>query len=195
MNVSTPSARVGYARVSSVDQNLSRQMSRLEELKLDEIFQDTVSGKNIDRPAFQAMMKYVRKGDVLYVCSMDRLARNLKDLLMVTEQLQERGVTIHFLKENLSLHALGEESPIAKLLLAMMGAVAEFERSLILERQREGIVEAKKAHKYRGRAPIAPEVIEKARQMREQGISMVRISKELKVGRTSLYKYMKAPKE
>lgn len=126
---------VGYARVSSVDQNLDRQLVQLKAENVEKLFIDKVSGKNLDRPGFSAMMEYVREGDVLVICSMDRLARSLMDLLDVTRKLQNKGVTIKFLKEKIELSASGETSAISKLLLAMMGAVAEFERSLIRERQ------------------------------------------------------------
>ena len=115
---------------------------------------DKASGKDTERPEFQAMMNYLRDGDVLLVCSMDRLARNLSDLLDVTKQLQNKGVTIRFLKENIELSPTGETSAISKLLLAMMGAVAEFERSMIRERQREGIALAKARGAYLGRKPL-----------------------------------------
>lgn len=143
-------AKVAYARVSSQDQNLDRQLEAFKLITPDRIFTDKLSGKNIDRPGFQDMMDYVRDGDHLYVASMDRLARNLKDLLEVTESLQKKGVAVHFLKENISLDPTGDQSPIAKLLLSMMGAVAEFERSLIRERQAEGIAIAKTRGVYKG---------------------------------------------
>ena len=118
--------KVGYARVSSSDQHLDRQLAQFEKLGIEKVFSDKVSGKNTDRPGFQQMIEYVRDGDELYVCSMDRMARNLKDLLSITESLQKKGVSIHFLKENISLVPKGESSAMTKLLMAMMGAVAEF---------------------------------------------------------------------
>ena len=138
------SALVGYARVSTIDQNPDRQIEKLESLNVEKLFVDKASGKNTSRPGFQAMMNYVREGDVLVICSMDRLARNLFDLLSITKELQEKGVTVRFLKENIDLSPTGETSAISKLLLSMMGAVAEFERSLIKERQREGIGKGKR---------------------------------------------------
>lgn len=184
------SARIGYARVSSVDQHLDRQLAQFKERGIEKIFTDKVSGKNMDRPGFQQMMEFVREGDELYVCSMDRMARNLKDLLSITETLQDKGVSIHFLKENISLVPTGEKSALTKLLMAMIGAVAEFERSLILERQREGIEQAKKRNVYKGRVPIDQETIQKARQMVNDGMSKVVVAKKLGIGRTTLYKYL-----
>lgn len=184
------SARIGYARVSSVDQHLDRQLAHFKERGIEKIFTDKVSGKNTDRPGFQQMMEFVREGDELYVCSMDRMARNLKDLLSITETLQDKGVSVHFLKENISLVPTGEKSALTKLLMAMIGAVAEFERSLILERQREGIEQAKKRNVYKGRVPIDQETIQKARQMVNDGMSKVVVAKKLGIGRTTLYKYL-----
>ncbi len=191
----TISARVGYIRVSSESQNLDRQVTRLSSLKLDKIFTDTTSGKNVDRIGFQQMLEYLREGDELFVCSMDRLARNLNDLLTVTDTLQKRGVSIHFLKENLVLSPKGETSAISKLLLSMMGAVAEFERALIRERQQEGIVLAKARGVYKGRKPIDAAVIEKAKELIELGIPISRVAKDLKICRGTIYQYLKKAKE
>lgn len=191
----TISARVGYIRVSSESQNLDRQVTRLSSLNLDKIFTDTTSGKNVDRIGFQQMLEYLREGDELFVCSMDRLARNLNDLLTVTDTLQKRGVSIHFLKENLVLSPKGETSAISKLLLSMMGAVAEFERALIRERQQEGIVLAKARGVYKGRKPIDAAVIEKAKELIELGIPISRVAKDLKICRGTIYQYLKKAKE
>lgn len=184
-------AKVAYARVSSQDQNLDRQLEMFKSIKPDRIFTDKASGKNMDRPGFQEMLSYVREGDHLYVASMDRLARNLKDLLEVSEQLQKKGVAIHFLKENLSLVPSGDQSPVSKLLLSMMGAVAEFERSLIRERQAEGIALAKTRGVYKGRTPISPELISQAKAKIAMGIPISRVAKNLRIGRTTIYKYLK----
>lgn len=186
------SAKVGYARVSSEDQNLDRQKETFSKCGVERVFEDKASGKDTNRPGFHDMMKFVRDGDHLYVASMDRLARNLKDLLSVTETLQEKGVSVHFVKENISLYPNGDQSPISKLLVAMMGAVAEFERSLIKERQAEGIALAKKRGVYKGRMPISPAIIDKAKERIELGVPIARVAKDLKVGRTTLYKYLKA---
>lgn len=182
---------VGYARVSSVDQNLDRQLVQLKAENVEKLFIDKVSGKNLDRPGFSAMMEYVREGDVLVICSMDRLARSLMDLLDVTRKLQEMGVTVKFLKEKIELSASGETSAISKLLLAMMGAVAEFERSLIRERQQQGIALAKARGVYRGRKPIDSERLEEAKRRIASGVPKTKVAKDLKIGRTTLYKYLK----
>ena len=180
----------GYARVSTIDQNPDRQIEKLESLNVEKLFVDKASGKNTSRPGFQAMMNYVREGDVLVICSMDRLARNLFDLLSITKELQEKGVTVRFLKENIDLSPTGETSAISKLLLSMMGAVAEFERSLIKERQREGIALAKAKGIYRGRKPLDQTKIQEAQKLITQGVPRAKVARDLKIGRTSLYRYL-----
>ena len=131
--------RVGYIRVSSVEQNTDRQ---LEGQELDKVFTDRASGKDTKRPQLQAALDYLREGDELVVHSMDRLARNLDDLRRIVLDLTKKGVHVRFVKENLTFS--GEDSPMSNLLLSLLGAVAEFERSMIRERQREGIALAKK---------------------------------------------------
>ena len=184
-------AKVAYARVSSQDQNLDRQLEMFKSIKPDRIFTDKASGKNMDRLGFQDMLSYVRDGDHLYVASMDRLARNLKDLLEVSELLQKKGVAIHFLKENLSLIPSGDQSPISKLLLSMMGAVAEFERALIRELPAEGIALAKTRGVYKGRSPVSATLISQAKEKIAMGVPISRVAKNLKIGRTTIYKYLK----
>lgn len=184
-------AKVAYARVSSQDQNLDRQLEMFKSIKPDRIFTDKASGKNMDRLGFQDMLSYVRDGDHLYVASMDRLARNLKDLLEVSELLQKKKVATHFLKENLSLIPSGDQSPISKLLLSMMGAVAEFERALIRERQAEGIALAKTRGVYKGRSPVSATLISQAKEKIAMGVPISRVAKNLKIGRTTIYNYLK----
>lgn len=161
------SARIGYARVSSVDQPLDRQLAQFKEQGIEKVFTDKVSCKNTDR-----------------------MARNLKDLLSITEMHQNKGVSVHFLKENISLVPTGEKSALLKLLMAIIGAVAEFERSLILERQREGFALAKARGAYKGRKPVSEEVIEQAKKMVASGIAKTVVARSLGIGRTSLYKYL-----
>ena len=134
---------VGYIRVSSLDQNPDRQIEDLKSQGVEKLFIDQVSGKNIDRPELQKMLYFVREGDSLYVHSLDRLARNLADLLNLVEDLTGRGVSVHFLGEKLDFDAGKDASPTSKLMLSMIGAFAEFERSMIRRRQAEGIALAK----------------------------------------------------
>ena len=185
------SSIVGYARVSSVEQNLDRQLVQLKAENVETVFVDKISGKNLDRPGFSSMMEYVNEGDTLVICSMDRLARSLMDLLNVTRTLQAKGVTVRFLKEKLELSSSGETSAISKFLMAMMGAVAEFERSLIRERQQQGIALAKARGDYKGRKPIDDERLAEAKRRIASGIPKTKVAKELKIGRTTLYKYLK----
>lgn len=179
---------VGYARVSSADQNLARQLEQLKSENTDKIFEDKASGATTKRPAFQQMMEYVREGDTIVVCSMDRLARNLTDLLNTTKELQAKGVSIRFLKELILLDASGSDAAMTKLLMSMLGAVAEFERSMIRERQREGIELAKKRGVYKGRKPTDVAVIEKAREKINLGIPLAKVARDAGLARSTLYR-------
>lgn len=179
---------VGYARVSSADQNLARQLEQLKSENTDKIFEDKASGATTKRPAFQQMMEYVREGDTIVVCSMDRLARNLTDLLNTTKELQAKGVSIRFLKESIFLDASGNDVAMTKLLMSMLGAVAEFERSMIRERQREGIELAKKRGVYKGRKPTDAAIIEKAREKINLGIPLAKVAREAGIARSTLYR-------
>src|SRR4051795_7800136 len=140
--------RIGYIRVSSLDQQVERQ---LDGIALDQSFTDKASGKDINRPQLELMLRFARRGDTVLVHSMDRLARNLDDLRRIVHILTGKGVRIEFVKEQLTF--TGEDSPMASLLLSVMGAFAEFERALIHERQREGIAAAKQRGAYTGRKP------------------------------------------
>ena len=185
-------ARIGYIRVSSADQNLARQEETLKPYDLDRVFADKASGKNLERPEFQRMIEFVREGDELYVCSMDRMARNLNDLLTITTRLQEKGVTVHFLKEKIALDPTGETSAMTKLLMSMMGAVAEFERALIRERQREGIAVAKANGAYKGRSrSVTDEQIEKMKELVETGVPLAKAARKVGVSRATAYRYLK----
>jgi DNA invertase Pin-like site-specific DNA recombinase len=141
-------ANVGYVRVSSVEQNTVRQLADLK-VQLDKVFEDKVSGATTDRPQLQAMLEYVREGDTIYVHDISRLARNLADLLTLVKDLTTKGISVRFDKENLTF--TGEDSPMQNLMLSMLGAVYQFERSMIKERQLEGVAQAKLEGKYKGR--------------------------------------------
>ena len=177
--------RIGYVRVSTLDQNESRQ---LEGVQLDKRFVDKASGKDTKRPQLQAALDYVRDGDVLVVHSMDRLARNLDDLRRMVMELTGRGVVVEFVKEHLTFTS--EDNAMSKLLLSVMGAFAEFERSLIRERQREGIALAKKAGVYRGRKPsLTPERISQLRARVAAGEKKAALAREFGISRETLYSY------
>jgi DNA invertase Pin-like site-specific DNA recombinase len=179
--------RVGYIRVSSVDQNTVRQLDGID---LERTFTDTASGKDTARPKLDELLAFVRDGDTVIVHSMDRLARNLDDLRRLVRMLTGKGVRVEFVKENLTF--TGEDSPLATLLLSVMGAFAEFERSLILERQREGIAAAKHRGVYTGRKPAL--TAEQARQLRERvaaGERKAVLAKEYGISRETVYSYLR----
>ena len=179
---------VGYARVSSPEQNLDRQTSRLTDAGAQKLFTDTVSGSIRDRPGLDAVVEYLRAGDTLLVASMDRLARSLVDLHTLVDELTTNGITVTFIQEGQSYSAT--PSPTGKLLLSMLGAVAEFERSIIRERQAEGIARAKARGVYKGRKPVPGEKIEQARQLISQGVPKARVARDLGISRSSLYKHI-----
>jgi len=177
--------RVGYIRVSSLDQSELRQ---LDGVSLDKRFTDKASGKDTKRPQLQAALEYLRDGDVLVVHSMDRLARNLDDLRKIVLDLTERGVVVEFEKEKLTFTS--EANAMSKLLLSVMGAFAEFERSLIRERQREGIAIAKKAGVYKGRKPsLTPDRVAELRARVAVGEKKAALAREFGISRETLYTY------
>jgi len=178
--------RVGYVRVSSFDQNVDRQLDGVE---LDKKFVDKASGKDVHRPQLNAALEYLRDGDVLVVHSMDRLARNLVDLRTLVDGLTGRGVQVEFVKENLQF--TGEDTNISRLMLSIMGAVAEFERSMLKERQREGIALAKKAGVYKGRKPsLTPDCVHQLRSRVAAGEKKAGLAREFGISRQTLYQYV-----
>jgi len=179
---------VGYARVSSPEQNLDRQTSRLTDAGAQKLFTDTVSGSTRDRPGLDAVVEYLRAGDTLLVASMDRLSRSLVDLHTLVDELTTKGITVTFIQEGQSYSA--NPSPTGRLLLGMLGAVAEFERSIIRERQAEGIARAKARGVYKGRKPVPGEKIEQAKKLVSQGVPKARVARDLGISRSSLYKHL-----
>lgn len=179
--------RIGYKRVSTIDQNSARQ---LDGIQIDKLFVDAASGKNTQRPQLQAALNYCREADTLVVHSMDRLARSLVDLRNLVTELTGRGVAIEFLKENLRF--TGDDSPLSLLLLSMIGAVAEFERAMILERQREGIALARAAGKYKGRKPsLNPAQIKEVIDRAAKGQSKSLLAREYGICRETIYSYLR----
>ena len=180
--------RVGYIRVSSVDQNTVRQ---LEGIRLDRVFTDKASGKDTKRPQLEALLEFVREGDLVVCHSMDRLARNLDDLRKLVMGLTKRGIRVEFVKEALTF--TGEDSPMATLLLNVMGSFAQFERELIKERQREGIAIAKKKGVYKGRKPsLTPEQAAELRKRVASGEKKAGIARDFHISRETLYQYLRA---
>ena len=180
--------RVGYVRVSAFDQNVDRQ---LEGVAVDKTFTDKASGKDVNRPQLEAMLSFIREGDTVVVHSMDRLARNLDDLRKLVQSLTRRGIRIEFVKESLAF--TGEDSPMANLMLSVMGAFAEFERALIRERQREGIAVAKQRGAYRGRKKSLSD--DKAAELKQRvaaGEQKAAIARDLGISRETLYQYLRS---
>lgn len=183
---------VGYARVSSVDQVSERQLESLNQYGIDKLFEDIASGKDKNRPALNEAINYVRNGDTLIVHSLDRLARNLMDLLSLVEELTNRGVSVKFLKENLTF-TKNESDPFSKLTLQLLGAFAQFERTLIRERQREGIAIAKKAGAFKGRKHSLND--EQVKQLLladslNRGKSRTELARQYGISRKTLYRYL-----
>ena len=180
--------RIGYVRVSSYDQNPERQ---LEHIQVDKVFTDKASGKDTQRPQLDALLDFVREGDTVVVHSMDRLARNLDDLRRLVQKLAKRGIRVEFIKESLAF--TGDDSPMANLMLSVMGAFAEFERALIHERQREGIALAKQRGAYRGRKKaLSPKQVGELRQRAGTGEQKAVLAREFGISRETLYQYLKA---
>jgi DNA invertase Pin-like site-specific DNA recombinase len=184
---------VGYIRVSTLDQNTVRQEEQLQGFNLDAVFTDKASGKDTARPELQAALKHLRKGDTLVVHSMDRLARNLDDLRSIVKGLTDKGVAVQFIKESMTF--TGEDSPMSQLMLSVMGAFAEFERSLIKERQREGIAVAKTKGVYTGRKPTlsdtqAAELVSKDKA--NGGKNRAALAREYGISRETFYQYLRA---
>jgi DNA invertase Pin-like site-specific DNA recombinase len=178
--------RIGYIRVSSLDQQVDRQLDGME---LDQSFTDKASGKDAKRPQLEQLLRFARKGDTVFVHSMDRLARNLDDLRRIVHTLTGKGVRIEFVKEHLSF--TGEDSPMASLLLSVMGAFAEFERALIHERQREGIALAKQRGAYKGRKKaLSATAVTELRARIALGISKAKVAREFGISRQTLYQYL-----
>ncbi len=181
--------RIGYRRVSTVDQNAARQLDGVDVKKM---FTDKASGKDVARPELQKALDYVREGDTFVVHSMDRLARNLDDLRRTVRELTDKGVRVEFVKEGQVFTS--DDNPMSNLMLSLLGAVAEFERSLILERQREGIALAKAAGKYKGGKPKldADQATELVRR-KAAGERVADLAREFGVSRQTVYTYLAAP--
>jgi DNA invertase Pin-like site-specific DNA recombinase len=180
--------RIGYVRVSTLDQNPDRQ---LENVPVDRTFTDHASGKDVARPQLDALLRFAREGDTVVVHSMDRLARNLDDLRRLVKGLTGRGIRVAFVKEGLTF--TGEDAPMATLLLSVLGAFAVFERALIGERQREGIALAKRRGAYRGRKKaLNTEQRAELRQRIAAGEQKAAVARAYGISRETLYQYLRA---
>jgi len=177
--------KVGYRRVSSVGQNLDRQ----EVGDVDRVFEEKVSGKNTDRAALQEMIAFVRQGDEVIVYSIDRLARDLRDLQSIIQTLLDKQVSISFLSERLSFSA-DKEDAFGRLQLQLMGAFAEFERNIIRKRQSEGIAKAKLRGVYKGRKKQVDDA--KIISMKNAGRKISEIAADLGVSRMTVYRALES---
>ncbi len=180
--------QLGYIRVSTVIQNTDRQ---LQDVQLDQVFTDKLSGKDTNRPALQELLKYARKGDTVHVHSLDRLGRNLDDLRQLVDEFKAKGVVVVFHKENLTFSPDVESNPMQELLFNVMASFAQFERSLIKERQKEGVQIAKAKGLYKGR-PVAmtDDRIAEIKARVEAGESKAAVAKSLGISRDTLYRYL-----
>jgi len=182
---------VAYVRVSSIDQNLGRQLETIGDV--DRVFEEKVSGgSRTDRVALLECIRYVREGDVVKVASMDRLARSLTDLREIVDEITGKGASVVFVKEQ-QTYSRDTDDAIGRLMLNLLGAFAEFERTLIRERQREGIRLAQAAGKYKGRSKkLTEEQVAEARRLIETGVPKAAVARGLGIDRTTLYRALVA---
>ena len=179
--------RIGYVRVSTIDQNTERQLDGVE---VDRTFTDKASGKDTQRPQLKAALEYAREGDTLLVHSMDRLARNAEDLLRIVRELTGRGVSVEFVKNRLTFS--GKADPMGKLMLTMLAAFGEFERELIRERQREGIAIAKAKGVYKGRKnALAKEQQQELVELARSGMPKAELARSYGISRETVYQYLR----
>ena len=176
---------VGYARVSTQEQSLDVQLDQLQQAGAEKVFQEKASGVDSGRPELTAMLDFVREGDAVVVTKLDRIARSTKHLLDIIERLEKRKVAFKVMNLNLDT-----ASPTGKLMLSMLGAIATFERELMLERQAEGITRAKKEGRYKGRAPTARKRRKEVLEMAEKGWSKKDIAARVGISRASVYRIL-----
>ena len=183
--------RVAYVRVSTAEQNEARQIEALKAHDIEKWYIEKVSGKDMERPQLKAMLEFVREGDAVYVHDFSRLARSTKDLLSITEQLQQKGVDFYSDKERIDT-----STPTGKLMLTMIAAIAEFERQTLLDRQREGIAIAKQNGAYKGRKKVLVKDFGRYydRYMRRE-ITKTGIAKELEISRPTVDRLIKEHRE
>ncbi|MFZ2770068.1 MAG: recombinase family protein [Minisyncoccia bacterium] len=179
-------ATIGYARVSTEGQELTAQLEQLQGQGIDKVFKEKASGVKQDRPQLAAMLDYAREGDTVVVCKLDRIARSTKHLLEIVEALEAKKVSFKVLNINLDT-----STPTGKLMLSMLAAIGQFEREMMLERQREGIRIAKDAGAYKGRKPTAKAQAAKVLELVGQGKTKQTVADELKIGVASVYRIMK----
>ena len=178
--------KVGYARTSTLEQTagFEAQLKELEQAGCEKVFREQVSSV-AHRDQLEAALDFVREADVLTVCKLDRLARSTQHLLEITDRVKRKGAHLHVLN-------LGMDTSTAtgKLLLTVIGAIGQFEREMMLERQREGIAKAKSEGRYKGRAPTARAKAVQAQALAKQGVGATSIAKQLGIGRASVYRIL-----
>lgn len=184
---------IGYIRVSTREQSTGRQSDGMESLKLDKTFTEKASGKSKERPELRACIDYAREGDTVYIYSIDRLARSLGDLEAIIKELTNKGVTVQFIKES-QTYSRESSNPFNKVLLQVLGAFAEFERNIMLERQAEGIAHAKangtKTGRPFGTPPLDMNRRNEAIEFSKQGMNITQIAKAMDLSRASIYKLL-----
>lgn len=182
---------LGYVRVSTVEQNEARQLVTMEKYDVEKVFTEKVSAKDTNRPQLQELLDYVREGDTVVIHDFSRLARSTKDLLDIVELLENKGVILISAKENIDT-----STPTGKLMLTMIGAINEFERTNLLERQREGIAIAKAEGKYKGRKEVKVDNFEEYyNKYKNRDLNKSQLAKELGVSRPTLDKLIKEYEE
>ncbi|CAN7573533.1 recombinase family protein [Neorhizobium sp. LjRoot104] len=181
-------AMIGYGRTSTADQKagLEAQLRDLQAAGCNKIFREEISSVANSRPELERALDYVREGDVLVVTKLDRLARSVADLMAITARLRDKGVELRILALNLDT-----STPTGKLMLHLLGSIAEFERELMLERQKEGIAKAKAEGKYTGRAPTARRQADKVLALKRDGKTPAQIQAELGISRASYFRVVK----
>ena len=177
--------RIGYRRISTADQKFDRQ----ELGEVGRLFEEQASGSKKDRPALDEMIDFARDGDVVAVHSIDRLARNLRDLQAIVERLNRKGTTVIFISENLKFRPGGGADPFARLQLQLLGSFAEFERNIIRQRQAEGIAKAKMRGAYRARGPVTDAT--DVKRLRQDGMGVSEIARRLGIHRSTVYRALK----
>ena len=183
-------SKIGYIRVSTQEQETARQEELMKSLAVDKIFCEKISGKNTNRPEFKKMLDYVREGDVLYIESISRLSRSVRDLLSIVDILSSKGVEIVSAKE-----IIDTTTPQGRFVLSVFAALAEREREQPLQRQKEGIAIAKGQGKYKGRQPMEIDSDLFKRYYKKwvnKEITAVEFQKALKISRSTLYRRLKA---
>ena len=182
---------IGYARTSTVDQiaGLEAQLRELEAAQCKKIFQEQVSSVAI-RVQLEAALEFAREGDVLVATKLDRLARSVSDLMGIIKTLEQKEVGLRIL--NLGMDT---QTPTGKLMLTVLGGVAQFEREMMLERQREGVAKAKAAGKYKGRTPLPTELRQEVVSLAESGLAKTKIARQLNIGDATVYRILAATKK